>query len=145
MRDFRAARLRQLVTLLCACWISTAGADRPVAPERIPGATLLSAETLIEMLVGRDPPLLIDARLPQEYRNGHIEGAINITDNNLTQEKLGAHAASLDTPIAFYCNGERCLRSSNASNKAISWGYRNVYWFRGGWVEWTAKRYPVAW
>jgi rhodanese-related sulfurtransferase len=145
MATTRSTRLYPLLVLLCACWTSSASADRPFAPAEIPGATIVPAETVIKMMLKRPPPLLIDTRLHQEYRNGHIEGAVNITDIDLTQEKLAELTDSRNTPIIFYCNGHRCLRSSNACNKAISWGYRKVYWFRTGWAEWTNKSYPVAW
>ena len=45
--------------------------------------------------------------------------------------------------ILFYCNGTRCLRSSDSINKAKVWGYSNLIWFRGGWKEWTEKRLPI--
>ena len=32
---------------------------------------------------------------------------------------------------------------ADAIRKAMGWGYRNVFWFRGGWKEWTDKRLPV--
>jgi rhodanese-related sulfurtransferase len=45
--------------------------------------------------------------------------------------------------LLFYCNGVRCLRSSAAIKKAVDWGYTNIFWFRGGWNEWTEKRLPI--
>ena len=36
------------------------------------------------------------------------------------------------------------MRSTDAVNKALAWGYKNVYWYRGGWKEWTEKRLPVV-
>jgi len=49
-----------------------------------------------------------------------------------------------NTPLLFYCNGVRCLRSSDSLTKAVGWGYTNLFWFRGGWKEWTEKRLPMV-
>ena len=36
------------------------------------------------------------------------------------------------------------MRSTNAIRKAREWGYKELYWFRGGWKEWSDKRLPVV-
>jgi rhodanese-related sulfurtransferase len=77
------------------------------------------------------------------YEKGHIEGAVNLLNTSLRREDMEALCPDKTTPIVFYCNGTRCLRSSDAIRKAMGWGYRNVFWFRGGWKEWTDKRLPV--
>ncbi|MGB9094705.1 MAG: rhodanese-like domain-containing protein [Gallionella sp.] len=91
-------------------------------------------------------PLLVvvDSRRKDEFADGHIEGAINISDTEMTLAKLKKFAPQPDTPLLFYCNGERCRRSSIAARLALKWGYRKVFWFRGGWQEWSAKYLPVA-
>ena len=62
----------------------------------------------------------------------------------LKRADLSHLAARPDTPLLFYCNGERCLRSSHAAKMAVNWGYTRVYWFRGGWQEWLDKQLPVT-
>jgi rhodanese-related sulfurtransferase len=62
----------------------------------------------------------------------------------MTQESLKELVQSANTPVLFYCNGARCMRSHNAATMAISWGYKNIYWFRGGWGEWLDKELPVS-
>jgi rhodanese-related sulfurtransferase len=49
---------------------------------------------------------------------------------------------SRDHPVVFYCNGIRCGRSREAAQIARGCGFRNVYWFRGGFEEWLAQGYP---
>lgn len=132
-----------LLSLLLLC--STAAlADKPIAPEHIPGATDLKAEQIIELILNTPQLVIIDARKEDEFAKGHIEKAISLLDTKMTEATLAAHVPEKDTPILFYCNGERCLRSSNAAHKALSWGYQTIYWFRGGWVEWRDKNLPVA-
>jgi len=119
-------------------------ADKPVAPESIPGAQRVTAEQVIELITANASLVIIDARRAEEHAKGHIEGSISLLDTDMTPQLLARYLATPDTPVLFYCNGERCKRSGHAANKAVAWGYRRVYWFRGGWREWTAKELPVA-
>ncbi|MCW8918818.1 MAG: rhodanese-like domain-containing protein [Gammaproteobacteria bacterium] len=133
---------RLLLPLLLLC-STVAQAEKPVAPLHIPGATALSAEQLVELVLATPELVIIDARKEEEFAKGHIENAISLPDTEMSTEVLAVHVAHKQTPLLFYCNGERCLRSTNAAKKALSWGYKSVYWFRGGWVEWREKNLPV--
>lgn len=118
--------------------------QKPYAPESIPGVNIVTSEQAIEMIL-QDPDLLvIDSRKKAEYLKGHIEGSINILNTELKREDLESISPDTSRRILFYCNGVRCLRSSDSIKKAMGWGYTNLVWFRGGWKEWTEKRLPVV-
>lgn len=126
-------------------FVSVASAsDKPYVPESLPGATIVSAEEVIELILTNKDLVVIDARKKSEYIKGHIEGAHNILNTTLTPERLKAISPDKSTSLLFYCNGIRCLRSSDAISKAIEWGYSTIYWFRGGWKEWQEKRLPAV-
>lgn len=137
--------LRNSLIILALVFPVLAHADtKPLAPESIPGATVLTADETVELILDTPELLIIDSRKQQEYTKGHIEGAISLLDTYMKKEDLEQIAPSKSSPVLFYCNGTRCLRSSNAISKAIGWGYTNIYWFRGGWKEWTLNRLPVV-
>ncbi|HEY5601961.1 MAG TPA: rhodanese-like domain-containing protein, partial [Gammaproteobacteria bacterium] len=73
-----------------------------------------------------------------------IEGSVGLPDHDTNAETLAKHVASKTTPVLFYCNGVKCGRSVNSSKQAVELGYKNIYWFRGGWEEWTQKGLPVT-
>lgn len=118
--------------------------QKPYAPESIQGVTIVSAEQAIEMILAHPDLLVIDSRKKAEYLKGHIEGAINILNTELKREELERLSPDKSREILFYCNGVRCLRSSDSIKKAMGWGYTKLIWFRGGWKEWTEKRLPVV-
>ena len=118
--------------------------EKPYAPESMPGTTTVSAEEAIEMILANPELIVIDSRKKTEYIKGHIEGAINILNTELGSEELEFITTDKNTPLLFYCNGVRCLRSSDSLTKAVGWGYTNLFWFRGGWKEWTEKRLPMV-
>jgi rhodanese-related sulfurtransferase len=141
-----SARIEKLFALLLlfVCGEILCAEDKPYAPEQVEGATIVSAEEAIELILADPELVVVDARKKTEFIKGHIEGAVNILNTELTRERLEAVAPDPGRHLMFYCNGVRCLRSSDSIEKAIGWGYRNIYWLRGGWKEWTEKRLPVV-
>ena len=139
--------LRYLSTVLVAAVLfCPAGvlAEKFLAPEQIEGVTRVSAERVFDLVVNQPDLIIIDSRKQVQFNRGHIQGALNILDSDMTESQLAKLVTSKSVPVVFYCNGEKCLRSANASAKAYDWGYRKVYWFRGGWKEWMNKEMPVS-
>lgn len=133
--------------ILCASMLFSAALSaeqKPYAPESIPDVKVVSAEETIDMILANPDLLVIDSRKKMEYQKGHIEGAINILNTKLTREQLERISPDKSREILFYCNGDRCLRSTDSINKAKRWGYSNLTWFRGGWKEWSEKRLPAV-
>ena len=124
-------------------WQTLLAEEKPYAPETIQDVVIVSAEQTIDMILASPELLVIDSRKKTEYLKGHIEGSINILNTQLEREELERIAPDKTKAILFYCNGVRCLRSTDSITKARSWGYSNLIWFRGGWKEWTEKRLPV--
>jgi rhodanese-related sulfurtransferase len=122
---------------------SVSAVEKPRAPENIAGVTQVSAEEVVDLILSNADMIIIDSRKKTEYLKGHIEGAINILNTELARADLEIIAPDRSQAVLFYCNGARCLRSSDSIDKALGWGYTNIYWFRGGWEEWTEKRLPV--
>ena len=119
-------------------------AEKPFAPISLPGTILVDVETTAELIVRTPDLLIVDSRKGTEYIKGHIQRAISLPDTDMTLELLSNHVPDKSTPLLFYCNGERCLRSSRAAAQAVDWGYSKIYWFRGGWNEWVDKGMPIS-
>lgn len=146
MSSIRGLSLFYLQLMRYSLLLFSAGvlaAETPHAPETIPGAIRLTAEEVVELALSKPELLIIDSRKKAEYAKGHIEGAINLVNTTMTQEELQGISGDKSRALIFYCNGERCLRSADAVAKAMSWGHQTIFWFRGGWKEWTEKRLPV--
>ena len=71
----------------------------------------------------KDGALLIDARSPQEFSGGHIEGAVNIP-HTIISHKIGDHAADQSRSIVVYCHSG--ARSSMAVHALKKHGYTQV-------------------
>lgn len=100
-----------------------------------------AADVYADLAAGADI-IVIDARAPERYEQGHIPGAINVPHRTMTAEST----ASLpkDKLIVTYCDGIGCNASTKAALKLSSFGFR-VKEMIGG-MDWWSRvdGYPVV-
>ncbi|MBL8131526.1 MAG: hypothetical protein JNL42_06685 [Anaerolineae bacterium] len=83
---------------------------------------------------------VLDVRTGDEYAESHIEGAVNVPLNELT-DHLDMLPA-FDAPIVVVCgSGHRSALAMVALNLL---GYSNTRSMLSGMTSWTAKEYPVV-
>jgi len=117
------------------------GTAADVSPMSVAGAETVDVDKAKALF--DQGALFIDVRSDKDWNAGRIPDAVHLELKKVfSEETLGAEAGKGD-PVVFYCNGENCLRSSDAAKKAVSWGYTNVYYFRDGFPAWKAAGYPV--
>jgi rhodanese-related sulfurtransferase len=94
---------------------------------------------------------LFDTRVPTEYAEEHIKGAMPLFYNEKSKKEV-AFDEKLDKfddsklpaeNMIFHCNGKECWKSYKASKWAVGKGKKNVYWFRDGIPAWKAKNFPT--
>ena len=73
--------------------------------------------------------ILIDVRSNQEYREGHLQGAINIPDYEI-EKKVEREVPKKNQLIVIYCQYGGRSRSSMLIMKKM--GYTNIYNLYGG-------------
>jgi rhodanese-related sulfurtransferase len=86
-------------------------------------------------MMEKDGSLIVDVRRPDEFAEGHIPGAVNVPNENITTEPP-EELPDLYQTILVYCRSGR--RSKEASQKLADMGYSNVYEF-GGIIDWTGE------
>lgn len=84
--------------------------------------------------------LLVDARNPEEYRESHIPGAINIPQRKF-EDFIGLLPADKNMMLIFYCNGVKCGKSKKAAKHAMKLGYANVHVYAEGMPVWEEVGY----
>jgi rhodanese-related sulfurtransferase len=112
-----------------------------VSPVTIDGATTVStdeAKSLFDKGV-----LFVDVRKDSDWDAGRIPGAVHLELNSVFSEEELGKVIGKDDEVVIYCNGESCLRSSEACVKAVSWGFANVHYYRDGFPDWDAAGNPV--
>ena len=87
--------------------------------------------------------LFIDVRKDKDWAVGRVPDAVHIELKKKFNESALNAEAKIDEDIVIYCNGFSCLRSSEATEMAVSWGYTNIYYFRSGFPAWKTAGFPV--
>ena len=79
---------------------------------------------------------IIDVRTPEEFAEGHIQGALNI---NVKSEAFVTEIENLsksDT-LLVYCRSGR--RSLYAAQVIVSFGFQKIYDLEGGFLNWESE------
>ena len=92
-----------------------------------------------ELIQERPSLVILDVRTDAEFRDGHIEGAINIPVGEL-EERLGE--LDKDDEILIYC------RTGNRSSTAVGIlegnEFTKIYHMNEGITAWTSAGYPTV-
>ena len=88
--------------------------------------------------------VFIDARPQDLYREGHIQGAINLplADFDRLADKVVQDLPE-DALLVTYCDGEDCALSAELAVKLKEIGFENVRVLHDGWNRWRNQNLPV--
>ncbi len=134
-KPLKLAAATALLALTTVTWAKEEG------PMTVPGATTIDVTEARKLFDAEIP--FIDVRKDKDWDAGRIPGAYHLdVKKALTKESLG-EVVKPDETVVFYCNGPKCLRSSKATAMAVSWGYKDVKYFRDGFPAWKGAGHPV--
>lgn len=105
--------------------------------DRIPSVSAAEFDKEIKA----DSVQLLDVRTPQEYAEGHIDGALNINVQSNDFQQTAEKELSKDSKILVYCRSGR--RSMDAAEILTNLGYKVVN-LKGGIIEWKEDGLPVT-
>ena len=85
---------------------------------------------------------LLDVRTPQEYAEGHVQGAVNI--DWLADGFVEAVQATIDPEkdVLIYCRRGR--RSAEAADTLSKLGYKRIYNLQDGFNAWKNDNMPIT-
>lgn len=84
---------------------------------------------------------LLDVRTPEEYAEGHINGATNINVQSDNFREMAVRELSKDSTVLVYCRSGR--RSLTAAEILIKLGYKVVN-LKGGIIDWKENGRPLV-
>jgi MFS family permease len=100
--------------------------------------TLVKSEDCIEpdlvrQKINKEKILIVDVRSEEEFKSGHIEGAVNLPISELPAK---TNVLPKDVLIVTVC-GKGGGRSERAANLLLMQGLKNVRWLCGGYLKWS--------
>ncbi len=132
-------RWGQVVSLVLAAAVVFARAAH-AAHGGVPTVAMTEPDYLKWLIDSRQPVVVVDLRKPQEFRGGHLPGAISVP-----LAELDRRFAEIPTSpmVVLYC---QCPIEEAATAYAFleSKGYLNHVVLAEGYDGWLRRRYPVT-
>lgn len=122
-------------------------------PTSLPGARVITAVEARDLMAKGIP--IYDVRSDEAYKKGYVPGSIHVpydeasakeVDFDPADDKFSLNRLPKDknAPLIMFCDGSVCWRSYKSAVMAIKAGWKNIYWFRGGFPEWKEAGFAIA-
>ncbi|MBT1446194.1 rhodanese-like domain-containing protein [Shewanella sp. JM162201] len=100
----------------------------------------VSTQELVQ-LVNKENAKVVDVRAKEEFRKGHIVGAVNLTMSEIKNNQISSLESARKSPIILVCNAG--MTSGQAAQLLVAQGFEQVYSLKGGMGDWQAANLPV--
>lgn len=127
-----------LMVLLLTMTTSTVLAQQSSTP-------VISQQALVSKLTAKSTTestniIVLDVRTPDEFAEGHIKGAINISHDQINNQ-LDEIIAYKDQTVVVHCRSGR--RAVSAEQALIAAGFSDVLHLEGDILAWQAAKLPL--
>jgi len=85
--------------------------------------------------------VLLDVRSPEDFRTGHVAGAVNLPYGRIVERNLAEYPA--DTLFVVYCGGPHCNGADHAALRLARLG-RPVKKMIGGVEGWKTEHFALS-
>jgi PQQ-dependent catabolism-associated CXXCW motif protein len=120
------------------------------SPMTVPGGKTIRTSDLEKLLAERKPlvlttasanPSLPGAIFVDQFNSGSLDDFWQARLERMMHELTGG---DLDRPIVTFAYTINRWHSRNLALRLIALGYKEVYWYRGGWEAWNAHDLPLT-
>jgi len=125
-----------VVLLLTLTMVTTAAAGSAVK-----NVTVGKAQTLMKERAGKTDFVILDVRTPEEFAEGHLDGAVNLDVQARDFEKK---LRVLDRKKSYlvYCRTGNRSRKATVAMEAL--GFRSIFHMNEGIVRWKQQSLPLT-
>ncbi|WP_206485226.1 rhodanese-like domain-containing protein [Thalassotalea sp. G2M2-11] len=122
-----------LVSALCITMLCNAGQE----------VKQLSQTQVLSLLNApkAEPFVILDVRSPEEFAQGHIKGALNISHDQIAQQ-LNQLEQYKDTIVVVHCRSGR--RAQVAESVLLANGFSKLHHLTGDYNGWVAADLPLV-
>lgn len=104
-------------------------------------ASISQQELLTLLATPNKQTLVLDVRSAEEFAEGHIEGAINISHEQINAN-LNKISAFKDKTVVVHCRSGR--RALSAENDLRAAGFSDLHHLEGDMIGWQAANLPIV-
>ncbi|HIP76306.1 MAG TPA: rhodanese-like domain-containing protein [Psychromonas hadalis] len=100
----------------------------------------IEAPQLLQLIKNKEAPLILDVRTFEEFTAGHVQGAINIPFDILSQDSSSLEKYK-HKEIIVYCRSGR--RASVVYQALVPLGFDKLIDLNGHMIQWEKLGYPL--
>ncbi|HOI17148.1 MAG TPA: rhodanese-like domain-containing protein [Geobacteraceae bacterium] len=104
---------------------------------------VITTDEVKKFIDQKENVVLIDARTPEEFKEAHIVGSVNIPEKGFEQAAAQL-PADKKTLLVFYCNGVKCGKSKRVAQKVAPLGYTAILIYKEGIPVWEERNLPLV-
>lgn len=101
----------------------------------------IEPQVLLKLIQDQQAPLILDVRSKEEFQQGHIQGAINISYDRLENENVLLNAHKNNTIIVYCRSGRRAQVAYQILHKK---GFKQLVDLKGHIILWQQRQYPLV-
>ncbi|MCR5084487.1 MAG: rhodanese-like domain-containing protein [Succinivibrionaceae bacterium] len=130
--------------VMCVIWAACLGGiiyiQARLLIARVPKATV----NMAVLMANHDDGTFVDHRSPEQFAQGHITNAVNLTALEIKQERLQQIDRRKDAPVILVGRDKFDGDSFNCARFLKKFGFTKVYILEGGMASWTEQNLPVT-
>lgn len=124
-------KIYQITSIVFLFMLLSAAADKPQN-----NSQTIDKKAFAEKIKNTKNPQIVDVRTPEEFKEGHIQNAMNI---DWLGEHFVEYTEKLDKNKAVFVYCRSGKRSKSAADKLQEMGFKNIYNLDGGYLSWSAE------
>jgi len=128
--------------ILCIAWIALLGAVLYTTFKGIASNVKVISRGEATRLINKEDAVVVDLRQREDFRKGHIAGAVNLLPNEIKANNVGELEKHKATPIIVVDgSGMQAQEPANALTKA---GFEKVFVLKEGIAGWSSENLPLV-
>ncbi len=104
----------------------------------------ISRKQLQERMGGDDDLVLVEVLSAEQYKRGHIPGAMNIPLGDDFDRAVREAIPDQSQDVVVYCASKECHASPEAAQRMDELGYQQVYDYEEGKADWQDAGLPLV-
>ncbi len=97
----------------------------------------------LKAMIEQDGARVVEVLDSKYFDKFHLPGAINVPLGGDFEHAIECAVPDKGAPVVVYCMDEDCDASPKAARKMEELGYRNVYDYEAGKMDWKEAGLPV--
>ena len=102
---------------------------------------IIAAQQVV-LLINKQDAVVIDVRTADDFRKGHISGAVNVPASQLKAKDFSQIQKYQQKPLILVC--ESGMTTASVGRILTKADFTQVYSLRGGMADWRTQNLPVA-